>query len=51
LVCPLLMYWISRTWLLSWRGQLSEDPIVFTLRDRVSWIVAALMIILMMVAI
>ncbi len=51
LVCPLLMYWISRIWLLSRRGQLSEDPIVFTLRDRVSWIVAALVITLMMIAI
>jgi hypothetical protein len=45
------MYSIRPTWLLPWRGQLSEDPIVCTLRDRVSWIVAALMIILLMVAI
>lgn len=45
------MYWISRIWLLSRRGQLSEDPIVFALQDRVSWIVAALVITLMMIAI
>jgi 4-hydroxybenzoate polyprenyltransferase/phosphoserine phosphatase len=36
LVCPVLMYWISRVWIKAKRGELSEDPLVFTLRDRVS---------------
>jgi len=36
LVCPVLMYWISRVWILAKRGALSEDPIVCALRDRVS---------------
>jgi 4-hydroxybenzoate polyprenyltransferase/phosphoserine phosphatase len=36
LVCPVLMYWISRLWIKAKRGDLSEDPIVFALRDRVS---------------
>ena len=36
LVCPVLMYWISRVWLKAKGGELSEDPIVFTMRDRVS---------------
>jgi 4-hydroxybenzoate polyprenyltransferase/phosphoserine phosphatase len=36
LVCPVLMYWISRVWIKAKRGELSEDPIVFALRDRVS---------------
>lgn len=34
--CPLLLYWLSRTWLLAHRGQMHDDPIVFALRDRVS---------------
>ncbi len=34
--CPLLLFWISRTWLLAHRGQMHDDPIVFALRDAVS---------------
>lgn len=44
LLCPLLLYWISRVWLLAHRGRMHDDPIVFALRDRVSMIVVALMI-------
>lgn len=36
LICPLLMYWIGRIWLKTGRGEMSEDPIVFALRDSVS---------------
>jgi len=37
--CPLLLFWLSRIWLLAHRGQMHEDPIVFALRDRVSrWV-------------
>jgi 4-hydroxybenzoate polyprenyltransferase/phosphoserine phosphatase len=37
--CPLLLYWISRVWLLAHRGQMHDDPIVFALRDGVSrWV-------------
>lgn len=36
LICPLLLYWIGRLWIITTRGELHEDPIVFGLRDRVS---------------
>lgn len=37
--CPLLLYWLSRVWLLAHRGQMHDDPIVFALRDTTSrWI-------------
>jgi 4-hydroxybenzoate polyprenyltransferase len=36
LLCPLLLYWISRVWLGAHRGKLHEDPVVFALRDSVS---------------
>ena len=37
--CPLLMFWLSRVWLLAHRGQMHDDPVVFALRDNVScWI-------------
>lgn len=35
-VCPPLLYWISRVWLKTHRGQLHDDPVVFALRDRPS---------------
>ena len=31
-----LGYWLLRLWLLAHRGQMLEDPIVFTMRDRLS---------------
>jgi 4-hydroxybenzoate polyprenyltransferase/phosphoserine phosphatase len=40
LACPLLLFWISRTWLLAHRGRIQDDPVVFAVGDRVSWIVA-----------
>jgi 4-hydroxybenzoate polyprenyltransferase len=42
LACPLLMYWISRTWLLARRGLVHDDPLVFALRDKVTYVVVAL---------
>lgn len=41
-VCALLLYWISRVWLKTYRGQMLMDPVVFALTDRPSLIVAAL---------
>jgi asparagine N-glycosylation enzyme membrane subunit Stt3 len=34
---PLLLFWLGRLWLISGRGQLDADPLMFTLRDRTSW--------------
>ncbi len=39
LLCPLLLYWISYIWLIAHRGGMHDDPLVFTVRDRVSRIV------------
>jgi 4-hydroxybenzoate polyprenyltransferase len=41
LVCPLLMYWIMRFWLLARRGQVQYDPVAFALKDRASLAVIA----------
>jgi 4-hydroxybenzoate polyprenyltransferase len=41
LVCPALLYWISRVWLLARRGRLDDDPVVFAAKDPVSRLVAA----------
>ena len=36
LLCPALLYWISRIWLKTYRQELHEDPVVFALTDRPS---------------
>lgn len=42
LLCPLLLYWISRVWLIAHRGHMHDDPVVFALVDRVSRVILAL---------
>jgi hypothetical protein len=42
MACPLLLYWISRTWMLTYRGEMHDDPVVFAIRDRVSLAVGGL---------
>jgi 4-hydroxybenzoate polyprenyltransferase len=42
-LCPILLYWISRIWLLAKRGELPGDPVAFAVRDPVSWASGALM--------
>jgi 4-hydroxybenzoate polyprenyltransferase len=36
---PLLLYWIGMMWLAAHRGRMHDDPIIFALRDRASYIV------------
>jgi len=36
LICPLMLFWISRVWLLTTRGKMHDDPVIFALRDRAS---------------
>lgn len=50
LIGPLLFYWITRIWLLAHRGQMDEDPIVFTIKDPTSYVVGALTVIVIVVA-
>jgi len=42
LICPLLLYWISRVWVKAHRGMMDDDPVVFAVTDRVSQVVIAL---------
>jgi 4-hydroxybenzoate polyprenyltransferase len=49
-VCPLFVYWIIRTWLIAHRGNMTEDPILFAFRDRVSYIVGFLIVVAVLLA-
>jgi len=37
-ICLLLLFWVSRVWLLAHRGEMHDDPVLFTLKDRPSQI-------------
>lgn len=50
MICPLLLYWVSRLWLLAHRGKVHDDPIVFAIRDMTSYLVGVLALILLMIA-
>jgi 4-hydroxybenzoate polyprenyltransferase/phosphoserine phosphatase len=41
LLCPLLLYWIARVWLIAARGRMDDDPVLFAARDATSYFVAA----------
>lgn len=40
LLCPVVLYWLGRAWLLTGRGRMHDDPVLFALTDRVSLITA-----------
>jgi 4-hydroxybenzoate polyprenyltransferase len=50
LVCPLLLFWIGRMWLLAHRGRVHDDPIVATVRDPASYAVGALVALVLYLA-
>ena len=38
-LCPIMLYWISRMWMLTRRGEMHDDPVVFAIRDfRTYWL-------------
>lgn len=49
-LCPLFLYWTSRTLMLAHRRLMDDDPITFALRDRRSWIVGLISIALIFAA-
>lgn len=50
LICPLLMYGMSRLWLLAHRGALADDPIVTATKDPVTYAVGGLIAALLLAA-
>ncbi|WP_345815118.1 UbiA family prenyltransferase [Paraburkholderia sp. PREW-6R] len=47
----LLLYWISRMWMVAFRGQMNDDPIVFAIKNRSSLFVIALCVLTVLAAI
>ena len=40
-IVPLLLFWQCRLWIATSRGEMHDDPIVFSIKDRVSWAIGA----------
>lgn len=51
LLCPLLLYWISRAWAIAHRGIMHDDPVVFAVKDKVSLVLLALAAIIVVAAV
>ncbi|HET9579389.1 MAG TPA: UbiA family prenyltransferase [Usitatibacter sp.] len=50
LLCPILLYWISRMWLLAGRGEVDEDPLLFALHDKNTYVAAATGVLVLLLA-
>ena len=50
LICPLLLYWIGRVWMITARGEMHEDPILFAIRDHTSILTAFFAVIVILSA-
>ena len=46
-----ILYWITRMWLLAYRGELHEDPVLFAIHDRPSYIITLICAIALFLAI
>lgn len=49
-LCPFILYWVARIWLLSVEGRMHEDPIVFALRDKTTYFLGIIGIVIGIIA-
>lgn len=49
-ILPLLVFWLGRLWVLAYRGEVNEDPVLYVSKDKVSLIVVALCLALAVLA-
>ncbi len=49
-IAPVFLYWITRLWFIAQRGNLHDDPIVFALTDKVSYLAAFVAALLLVAA-
>ncbi len=50
LLFPLLTFWLGRLWILASRGEVNEDPLIFTIKDTTSLLVVAVSVIILIAA-
>lgn len=44
LICPCLFIWLKHIWRAAKQGEIHDDPVLFTIRDKVSWAILGLII-------
>ncbi len=47
---PVLLYWLMRMWMVTNRGKMTEDPIIFALRDKITYISMFIIVVIMLLA-
>ncbi len=47
---PVLLYWLMRMWMVTNRGKMTEDPIIFALRDKTTYISMLIIVVIMLLA-
>ncbi len=50
LIVPVLLFWIARVWLLTNRGDMHDDPVVFALADRASIATGVIVVLIVLAA-
>ncbi len=50
LICLILFYWITRIWFLARRRLLSEDPVIFAVKDPISYLAGGSMLVIVLLA-
>ena len=50
LLCPVLLYWVSRMWQRAGRGEMHDDPLVFAVKDRISRMLGLAVVIVLVAA-
>jgi len=47
---PLFLYWQTRVWTFTWRGRMNDDPVIFAIKDKLSYVIGILIALTMLVA-
>ena len=50
LLCPVLIYWLGRVWLLACPGDMHDEPVVFAIQGKRSYLLAALCVLAVVLA-
>jgi hypothetical protein len=50
LACPIFLFWISRMWMIAHRGQMHDDPVLFSIKDHISLISGGIFAIIFILA-
>jgi len=50
LTIPILLYWLMRMWFVAHKGKMTDDPIIFAIKDKSSYVMFLMIVIILFVA-